>query len=311
MQLYLGVHSLRQKLPNLNALVTFEAAGQLQSFKGASELLNVTPSAVSQQMQQLEDMLGTKLFLRRNRSIALTDEGQSYLSEVHRHLNGLRRATNALTIPTRARLRVSVMPPVAGRIVLPRMEQFLQLFPSVELEVETALTNVDLLNEEVDLAIRFGQPPWSGLSHEKLSEVKIQVIIPKGFTERFGLHGNIQAMTQVPLVHMTGRPHAWPRWFEQLGLPAPEGPQYRVDDYPAAIQAAETLGAALALHPVEYSLVETGRVEAPFPPLGPLDEAIYAVYPENQELPAGGRAFIDWLKQQLLQLSNQHDAESG
>lgn len=293
---------MRRSLPNLNFLVTFEAAAQRLSFKQAAEQLHITPSAVSQQIQQLEASLDIKLFERHNRSLTLTEAGKHYLSQIRPHLNGLRRATAALTTTRDNRLRVSIMPPVAARVVLPGMESFRAQHPQVELEVETNLANVDLNSGAFDLAIRYGQPPWPGLAHEKLAEVMIQVFMPAGFSQRFGLQGNVQAMTQVPLVHMTGRPEAWQHWFEKLALPAPEGPQYYVDDYPAAVQAAESLGAALALYPVEYSLVQSGRVEAPFPPVGPLDGAIYAVYPENTDLPEGGRAFIDWLRNRLAEL---------
>lgn len=293
---------MRRPLPNLNFLMTFEAAARQLSFKQAAKQLHITPSAVSQQIQQLEESLGVTLFERHNRALTLTEEGTRYLNQIQPHLKGLRRATLALTAPLQSRLRVSMMPPVAARVVLPGMENFREQHPEVELEVETNLANMDLQQGSFDLAIRYGQPPWPGLSHEKLAEVMIQVFTPNGFTDRYGLAGNVQAMARVPLVHMTGRPQAWQHWFNQLGLPEPEGPQYYVDDYPAAIQAAETLGAALALYPVEYSLVQSGRVEAPFPPLGPLDNAIYAVYPDNAELPEGGRAFIDWLKTRLATL---------
>ncbi|MGM0564761.1 MAG: LysR substrate-binding domain-containing protein [Pseudomonadota bacterium] len=294
---------MRHSLPNLNFLVTFEIAGQLLSFKQAAEVLHVTPSAVSQQIHALEEALGTPLFVRHNRQLSLTEAGRGYLTQVRQHLNGLRKATDALQAVRGSRLRVSVMPPVAGRVVLPGMERFRQLRPNLELELETTLANADVSGGEVDLAIRFGRPPWPGLIHEKLSDVWVQVVMPKGFTRRYGLDRGVEGMTRVPLVHMTGRPDSWPHWFHQAGLSAPEGQHYRVDDYPAAIQAAESLGAALALYPVEKSLTETGRVEAPFPPVGPLDEAIYAVYSEQRMLPEGGRAFIDWVQSELSELS--------
>ena len=302
---------MQTRLPNLNFFLTFEVAAQLLSFKQAAEALHVTPSAVSQQIQQLEDSIGKQLFLRRNRSLALTHDGEQLLTLIQPHLDGLRRATAAVRGNQNSQLRVSVMPPVANRVLLPNMAEFHQAHPDVELLVETSLSNANLLSEGIDITVRFGQPPWPGLNHEKLSDVMIQVITPVGYARQYGFPQNLQAMAQIPLIHMAERPGAWKRFFDQLGLPASEGTAYKVDDYPAAIQAAETLGAALALYPIEQPLVDAGRVEAPFPPLGPLDEAIYAVYPKNRDLPAGGRAFIDWIQSALSAFDSRTIPDSG
>ena len=291
---------LQTRLPNLNFLITFEVAGQLLSFKRAAEALHVTPSAVSQQIQQLEDFVGKPLFVRHNRSLVLTDDGEKYLAQIQPHLNGLRKATSALRNERTTKLRVSVMPPVANRILLPNLEKFQRLHQHVELQIDTALTNSNLFSENIDLAVRFGQPPWPGLTHERLCEVKIQAIMPVGYSQKYDLPSNVSALTELPLIHMAERPGAWNRLFDQLGLSASNGPAYHVDDYPAAVQAAESLGAALALFPIEQSLIDSGRVEAPFPPIGPLDEAIYVVYPKSRELPTAGRIFIDWLLSLLV-----------
>lgn len=300
-----GKSTMQNRLPNLNLLLTFEVSGHLLSFKQTAEALHVTPSAVSQQIQQLEDFIGKSLFLRHNRSLELTDAGEQLLTLIHPHLNGLRRATNAVAHKQQTTLRVSVMPPVANRVLLPRLADFYKAHAHIALMVETTLSNVNLLSEQIDIAIRFGQPPWPGLTHEKLCDVKIQVITPVGFGAQFNLANSMSSMSLIPLVHMAERSGAWQRWFEQLGLPAHEGPAYTVDDYPAAIQAAETLGAALALYPIEQPLITAGRVEALFPPVGPLDEAIYAVYPKGRDLPSGGRAFIDWIRSLLKELETK------
>lgn len=302
---------MRNDLPNLNVLIAFEAAGQLLSFKQAAEQLFLTPSAISQQIQRLETALGIQLFERGNRSLALTPAGQDYWNKVSRHLNGLRRATTELQQQRgQQRLRVSVMPPVANRVLFPRLHDFQARHPDIELHIETALANTDLNAGVADLAIRFGVPPWNGLLHEKLCDVQIQVVCPPGFTEQYGLAADFRRIREVPVIHMSGRPHAWERWFSQTGLGEPCGRQYHVDDYPAAIQAAESLGAALALYPIETPLITEGRLEAPFPPAGPLDEAIYAVYPQRWQYSPSAQAFIQWLREQLAtmgQTSPQSD----
>ncbi|MAX57199.1 MAG: LysR family transcriptional regulator [Alcanivoracaceae bacterium] len=296
---------MRNQLPNLNLLLTFEAAAQFQSFKDAAETLHVTPSAVSQQISLLEENLGVKLFDRKNRALSLTDDGQKYFSKIAPHINGLRKATEALKANQSKPVKISVMPPVAGRLVLPKLNDFRDRFPDVDLAIETSISNTNLVATNTDIAIRFGQPPWAGLNHEKIADVSALIIMPPGFTEQYNLKGDITRLEEIPLVNMTGRPGAWKRFFDQLGLCDSRGSQYYVDDYPAAVQAAESLGAALALYPVEMPLVESGRVEAPFPPIGPLDEAIYAVYPNNKSLPVGGREFIDWLKNKLDEIEER------
>jgi|TARA_R110001599_G_scaffold262392_3_gene462925 LysR family glycine cleavage system transcriptional activator len=300
-----GSHSVLDRLPNLNLLLTFEIAGQLLSFKAAADALHVTPSAVSQQMQQLEDSIGHSLFTRRNRSLELTRDGERLLRLIQPHLSGLRSAISEIRVSQDQQLRVSVMPPVANRVLFPRLADFREVYPNIELLVDTSLSNSNLLSSGIDIAIRFGQPPWPGLAHEKLSDVLIQVVTPVGFCEKYDLPQKILELSKIPLIHMAERPGAWERLFDQLGLPPSEGVAYKVDDYPAAIQAAETLGAALALYPIEQPLLSSGRVEAPFPPIGPIDEAIYAVYAKNRGLSPSGRVFVDWIQSALLALDSQ------
>lgn len=292
---------MRSDLPTLNLLRAFEAAGKHLSFKLAAQQLSVTPSAVSQQIHTLEDQLGFPLFIRGNRSLALTDAGRPYWQKVHHHLDGIREATAELQRRQSGIIvKVSILPPVLKRVVLPNLDDFYDLHPGIELHVESSTSFANLQTGLADLGIRFGCPPWDGLLHEKLCSLRVQLVCPPGYTERYKLDTRPANMMNMPLVQMTSRPDAWWKlWLSQKGLGSSTGKQIYVDDYPAAIEAAETLGAALAMYPIEVPLIESGRVEAPFEPSGPLEEAIYAVYPEPQKNNAGIRAFIEWLRRQL------------
>lgn len=300
------VRQPHRDLPTLNLLRTFEAAGQHLSFKLAASTLCITPSAVSQQIQLLESQLGIRLFERLNRALRFTPAGEEYWRKVHKHLNQLRQATADLHAQHgMRRLRVSVMPPVAQRIIFPRLAQFRERYPEPELHIETGLAYTDLRQGKADLAIRFGTPPWDELEYEKLLDVSVQLVCPPGFSERYQLRQNPAAVCSMPRIEMSGRPESWQQWFRQTGLyrqQATDAPVFHVDDYPAAIQAAETLGAALALYPVENSLISSGRLESPFPPMGPLPEAIYAVWPARLNDEPVVRAFIDWVREQLQSL---------
>jgi len=293
---------MRSDLPTLNLLRAFEAAGRHLSFKLAAEQLSVTPSAISQQIHTLEEQLGFSLFNRGNRSLDLTEAGLSYWQKIHHHLNGIREATAELQRRQSGSIvKVSIMPPVLNRVVLPNLDDFNHQYPDIELRLESTSNFANLQTGLADLAIRFGTPPWEGLLHEKLCSLSVQLICPPGFTERYDLDSNPANMLDMPLVQMTSRPDVWwHQWFSQKGLGTPTGKKVYVDDYPAAIEASEAFGAALALYPIEAPLIASGRVEAPFPPLGPTDEAIYAVYPAPQKDNAGIRAFSDWLRKQLL-----------
>ena len=98
---------------------------------------------------------------------------------------------------------------------------------------------------------------------------------------------------------MSERPGAWKRLFNEINIGPPTGKQIYLDDYPSAMEAAETLGAMLALMPFESSLITSGRLEAPFPPLGPLDEGVYAVYAANNQQLVEIDVFVSWLKKLL------------
>lgn len=289
----------RPPLSSLNLLRAFEAAARLGSFKDAGEELCVTASAISQQVKSLEAQLGVTLFERQPRALLLTDTGKRYAAEIRPHLTALDEATLRLARAQPRTLRVTMMPPLASRVVFPRLAEFRARHPEIEVHIDTRLAEVDLLQRQVDLAVRSGTPPWPGCTHEKLSDLWAQVVCPPALAAQYGLQENPMRIVGAPLVHMTTRPDSWPRFFAQLGLPAATGTAYYVDDYPAAIEAATTLGAALAVMPLEQSLIDSGRVVAIGPAMGPLPEAVYAVMPADRQDSPPIRAFLDWLREQI------------
>ena len=130
----------------------------------------------------------------------------------------------------------------------------------------------------------------------------IQVVCPPGFNERYKLDQHPENMRDVPLVTMSQSPDAWDRWFQYSGIALPQGKQHVLDNYPSAIQAAESVGAMLALMPLEKELVEAGRLEAPIPVTGPIDEAIYAVFKNETGKSKAIDVFVSWLQEEFLLL---------
>lgn len=292
----------RRALSSLNLLRTFEVAARRGSFKLAAEELHVTASAVSQQVRSLESQLGLDLFERHPGGLRLTETGRSYLGEIQGPLRALADATERLRAGGRSVLRVTLMPPLASRIVLPRLADFRARHPQVELHIDTSVRNLDLAQRHVDLAVRYGVPPWPGCAHEKLADLYVQAICPLALAREHDLARHPERLAGVPLVQMTERPDHWRQYFQHIGVNAFEPiDRFHVDDYPAAIDAAETLGAALAIWPLEQPLIDSGRVVAVGAPQGPIPEAMYAVMLEERAGDPAIRVFLDWLRRQLPQ----------
>lgn len=299
---------------SLNLLRTFEAAGRHLSFTLAGQELSITTSAVSQQIRSLEEQLGANLFERHSRGLKLTPAGERYWRDIQQHLTAIEKSTRALMAPgaDSRPLRVSLMPPMASRVVLPGLASFRRDYPQVQLHLDASLRNLDLAADEADLAIRFGAPPWPGCQHEKLLDLYVLPVCPPAMAQSHDLEKHPEKLADLPLVHMTSRPDAWTRYFQLAGMPPPSGGEaYMVDDYPAAVEAAETLGVALAILPLEQPLLDSQRLAAPWPPVGPMPEAVYAVVRDQASERQDVQDFLHWLKLELAKLPHAGPASKA
>ena len=140
-----------ERLPPLNPLRAFEAAGRLRSIRKAAEELSVTPGAVSRQVQSLESWLGTPLFRREPREIVLTPEGERYLASIALHFDGIREATQKLTGQKNVEiLRVRAYTTFAVKWLIPRLSSFHAENKDTEVRLTTSVEAVDFERENVD-----------------------------------------------------------------------------------------------------------------------------------------------------------------
>ncbi|NEY90801.1 LysR substrate-binding domain-containing protein [Tabrizicola oligotrophica] len=160
-----------RKLPPLNSLRAFEAAGRALSFRAAAEELAVTQGAVAQQVRGLEDHLGLTLFHRLPRGLALTPEGKAYLAEVSAAFDTLTSATAQL-VARPARVTISVTPTVATRLLIPRMAELRAALPGVELRTIAEEDLPDFTRDDVDVAIGLARPPFA-------PEVEARLLLPQ------------------------------------------------------------------------------------------------------------------------------------
>lgn len=292
---------------SLNALRVFDVVARHQSIKLAADELCLTPSAVSQQIKALEDQLGVGLFVREPNRLRLTDVGRQYAADIHPLLNALEGVTRQLRERQLhdALLRVSLMPPVAHRVVLPGLADFRRLHPGITLRIDANVKDVDLSRRTVDVAIRFGVPPWPGCVHEKLLDVSIQPVCSPDIAHAYGLtEERLDALKHAPKVHMLERPDAWPLYAQSCGRDADVGgphPQdIHVDDYPMAMESCVSAGVSLAVMPLEHGLVQAGRLLPVGPRQGPLPGGVYAVMLREREHDPAIGVFLDWLKACLI-----------
>ncbi len=288
---------MARHLPPLNGLKAFEAAARHLSFTAAGKELHVTQAAISHQVKALEARLGTTLFHRRNRALFLTDAGQSYLPPVRDALDAIADATFALTRRERTGgLTVTTLYSFAVEWLMPRLKRFGARHPEIEVRLSAKDQLVDLVREDVDLAVRYGRGVWSGLRADRLMEEDVfPVCSPELLT------GATPLATPADLAHHTlihdDMRESWRLWLLAAGVKGidPErGPSFSHSTM--VIQAAiNGLGVALGRSALVRGDLAAGRLVRPFDLSVPAEFAYYVVYPEASARLPKVRAFRDWL----------------
>lgn len=160
---------MSRQLPPLNALKAFEAAARHLSFTKAAEELFVTQAAISHQIKTLEEYLGLKLFRRRNRSLSLTEDGQGYYQEIRSIFSAICDATERLMARNaKGTLTITMPPGFAIQWLVPRLMQFSQLHPEIDVRIKAVDQDEGTLIDDVDLAIYYGDGNWPDLLLYKL-----------------------------------------------------------------------------------------------------------------------------------------------
>jgi LysR family transcriptional regulator, glycine cleavage system transcriptional activator len=258
--------SMRVELPPIDFLRAFSRAAETLSFKQAAADLNLSPSAVSRQIQSLEAHLGVPLFRRLNPGLEITDEGRRYLETVNRVLGELRRAQEGFAVAPSGPLRVSALESFTESWLIPHLADFERVHPGIELQVEATLRYADFERDPVDVAIRFGTGPWADLHSEPIVDLTyFPVCSPTLLASEAPLReaGDLRAQT---IIHVSQTPDAWSEWLRQAGVPGLR-PRREVtyDHVSIALSAAESgHGVALSSEFLCAPRLAAGRLCAPF-----------------------------------------------
>ncbi len=293
------------RLPPLNALRAFEAAARHLSFTRAAAELNVTPAAIGHQVRALEELLGIPLFRRMNRSLLLTDAAQACLPDLREGFARLGDAVETIRDSgSQGRLTVTVAPTLAAKWLVPRLDRFWTAHPEINLRIDTAMAELDLAREGVDIGIRFGDGYYPGLRVERLmGEMLFLVCAPALREGPRPLLAPADLRSHV-LLHIEGetRDRSWPDWPSWLraagcaGIDAATGPRF--SQTITAVQAAiDAQGVVIAPASTVNDDLEAGRLIKPFADIPgiPTEFAWYVVSPESSADNPKVVAFRDWV----------------
>ncbi|SPY97018.1 DNA-binding transcriptional activator GcvA [Proteus mirabilis] len=213
---------MSKRLPPLNALRVFDSAARHLSFTKAAEELFVTQAAVSHQIKTLEEFLGLKLFRRRNRSLLLTEEGQSYYLDIKEIFSSINEATRKLLARSaKGALTVSLSPSFAIQWLVPRLSGFNQAYPGIDVRIQAVDREEDKLADDVDVAIFYGRGNWTGLRTDRLyAEYLIPVCAPSLLTGEKPLKTPSDLIYHT-LLHDTSR-RDWQAYVRQLEIQKPD-----------------------------------------------------------------------------------------
>jgi LysR family transcriptional regulator, glycine cleavage system transcriptional activator len=296
---------MARRLPSLNALKAFEAAARHESFTLAADELFVTHAAVSRHIRELEEALGTELFLRTGRGVALTEAGSRFGARLTPLFDQLAEAAREAAAVGAARtLRVSVEPSFASRWLVGRLARFNALHPDIELNIDSTNRLVDFYVDDVDIGIRYGMGNWEGTEAAKLSDVVIfPVCSPKLVAEEVKL--SPERLGDFTLLH-ENRKEWWADWLATAGVTAQMDWRGTVFQNHLAIEAAEA-GAGFALGDqilCTDSLVD-GWLARPFA-IDLKDHGSYwIVRKKGSKESAVVKAFREWLLSELVETNRK------
>lgn len=254
---------VRPYLP-LNALRAFEASARHLSFTRAAVELCVTQAAVSHQVKLLENRLNVTLFKRLPRGLMITPEGEALLPVLR---DSFDRMADMLQQFEGGQLREVLMIGAVGTFavgwLLPRLPDFQEKYPFIDVRLSTNNNRVDMAAEGLDYAIRFGNGAWHGIEAVPLFEAPHSVLCIPEIAERLREPADLLNETLL----RSYRADEWTSWFAAAGVSTP-APLLKgiVFDSSLAMMEAALQGAGVALcPPLMFSrLLANGSIRQPF-----------------------------------------------
>lgn len=282
-------------LPPLHWLRAFEAAARHLSFTAAASELNMTQSAVSQQIKSLEGHMGRALFHRRPRVLELTETGKSYLPIVRDAFRTLSRGTLAVTGGRETVVQVHANMSFATFWLAPRLDQFYARHPDVQLNINTELWEApEGIATGADVEIRYSVRPSEGVAAQKLVQDYAYPVAPVGWT------GTIEDVPGEVLFDCANLMTTWAAWGEEAGHEWSDLPVTYATTYAVALSAAIAgAGLCMAHDTIARHHIKTGQLMPLFDHRMKMQEAYYLITPPHLQDVPGGMAFAAWVQEEM------------
>lgn len=299
------------RLPPLAAIRVFEAAARHLSFTRAAGELGMTQAAVSYQIKQLEDRVGTPLFRRLTRRLELTDTGLRLAAPVSEALGRLSDAFAAARSEEDCVLKITALYTFAANWLVPRLGRFERAHPQYSVWLDSSSRMVDLVAEEVDVGIRVGLGEWPGLVAEPLMPVTVAPMASPALLASIGGVETPLDLLKLPMFREDDG--SWEEWFAAAGYEVASGVARgrRLDNQQIMGRAAiEGHGVALLNPPFFADELAAGRLVQPFAQQLRSQRRYFIVYPRARQHLAKIRAFRAWVLDEIAAEAEQPDYSS-
>ncbi|PVZ84802.1 LysR family transcriptional regulator [Serratia sp. S1B] len=282
----------------LHLLPTFVIAARLENLRATAKQMNLTHGAISQQIKQLEQVIGYPLFERNGRGIQLNAAGRELLAITEPALLSLQQAINqSRGIAARKTLRISVVPSFAHYWLLPRLTEFQRTYPEIVLDIEASLVVRDIEREGLDAAIRIGNGQWPGVQKQLIASGEVIPVASPEVSKKWQLAfaaGN----DETPLLEHEATP--WSQWFQAHNQTRSGRQLALFNDAGLLLRAAEQgFGIALVKSVLARDAISEGRLVALAAARKLDNNDIYLIWRKITGLTPSVETLLSWLQQQL------------
>ena len=293
-------------------MTIFIEVAKQQGFAPAARALDLSTSAVSRYVIDLEDWLGVQLFQRTTRKLSLTDAGKAYLARCQRvvaEIDDIKQTASEQQAEPQGVLRISAPLFIAKTCIQDLLPGYLDYYPHVDVEIVAVDRYVDLIEEGFDLAIRAGELQDSTMIARKLMDVRLLLVASPAYLKQYGMPKTIAELKNHNCLVDTAASYVnhWPITERKNQKPFIAHGRVRVNNGEIARSLA-LVGVGIALLPAFFVTedIQKGQLVSFLASKVQFDAGLFAVYPQRRHLSPNVRSFIDYLVEHIDQRHSKY-----